>query len=474
MPSPLRSMRSERGAVLVHVAVAAVGLVAFSAIAIDYGILWMSRRQAQNAADSAALAGAISLAFDSPTDFDRARQSAKKTGELNKIFSATPNINQGSGSGGTASDDISFPTCPPGSPGLPDTCVRVNVYRNQQKDPLPTFFARLLGITSQGVKAMATAQVLTGNATDCLKPWAVADRWQEKVKRVCNNGGPPPCNAGTWQPNQTWDRTQTFDRFANTNGNWGIDPTIAPLEPDVYVPPTLDANGYPIAGTGSGFGLYNANGTIKDYGQLLSMKLAGGSNDVVSSGWFLSLDLPCVSAGCPQNSGASKYEYNIKNCSGVVQQIGDTIPVQTGAMTGPTGQGTYNASGSTADSLYERDPGAYWDTASQTVKGSCAPGICADGRYYAQSPRIVPVVLFDAQQYLSTNPTGTGGSVTITNIFGFFIISQAQAATLNLVPQQGNSSGMVYGVMVAVPGFAQGTSTVPVTSSFLNEVILVR
>ena len=45
----------ERGAVLVHVAVTLVGLVAFSALTIDYGVLWTSRRQAQNAADAGAL-----------------------------------------------------------------------------------------------------------------------------------------------------------------------------------------------------------------------------------------------------------------------------------------------------------------------------------------------------------------------------------------------------------------------------------
>ena len=37
---------------------------------IDYGVMWSSRRQAQNAADAAALAGAISLAYDDPDDFD--------------------------------------------------------------------------------------------------------------------------------------------------------------------------------------------------------------------------------------------------------------------------------------------------------------------------------------------------------------------------------------------------------------------
>ena len=58
---------------LVHVAVAMIGLLAFSALSIDYGVMWTARRQAQNAADAAALAGAISLAFDNPDGLRRAR-----------------------------------------------------------------------------------------------------------------------------------------------------------------------------------------------------------------------------------------------------------------------------------------------------------------------------------------------------------------------------------------------------------------
>ena len=55
------SRRAERGAVLVHVAIAMIGLLAFSSFVIDYGVLWAARRQAQNAADAGAMAGRDSL-----------------------------------------------------------------------------------------------------------------------------------------------------------------------------------------------------------------------------------------------------------------------------------------------------------------------------------------------------------------------------------------------------------------------------
>jgi hypothetical protein len=76
--------------------------------------------------------------------------------------------------------------------------------------------------------------------------------------------------------------------------------------------------------------------------------------------------------------------------------------------------------------------------------------------------------------YLSANPTGTGGSVTITNIFGFFIILPDQAATLGFDVGNGNTGDVVYGAMITIPGITKGTSTVPTSSAFLRQVILVR
>ena len=93
------ALRSESGAVLVYVSVAIIGLVAFSALSIDYGVMWSSRRQAQNAADAAAHAGAVSLAFDSPTDFERARAIAQTVGQANTVFGGTLNIDRGAGLG---------------------------------------------------------------------------------------------------------------------------------------------------------------------------------------------------------------------------------------------------------------------------------------------------------------------------------------------------------------------------------------
>src|SRR4029079_7110210 len=59
--------------------------------------------------------------------------------------------------------------------------VRVDVYRNGEfgSAALPTIFGKLLNLSSQGVKATATARFVSGNATNCMRPFAVADKWIE-------------------------------------------------------------------------------------------------------------------------------------------------------------------------------------------------------------------------------------------------------------------------------------------------------
>ena len=58
-------MKDERGGILVFVAVIIVVLLGLSALAVDAGLLYQTRRQMVNAADAAALAGAQELYYDS-------------------------------------------------------------------------------------------------------------------------------------------------------------------------------------------------------------------------------------------------------------------------------------------------------------------------------------------------------------------------------------------------------------------------
>ena len=64
---------------------------------------------------------------------------------------------------------------PPFNVPVTPACIEVDV----QRQNLPTFFSRMVGINSQGVKATATAMAGAGNSVECIKPWVVADKWVE-------------------------------------------------------------------------------------------------------------------------------------------------------------------------------------------------------------------------------------------------------------------------------------------------------
>jgi hypothetical protein len=420
----------ERGAVLVHVAVAILTLIAFSALAVDYGSLWVSRRQAQNSADAAALAGALSLAFDDPDDIPRAQAAAAAAGVANQVWGAAPSI--------LPATDVQLIACPPGAPGLPDTCIRADVYRSAARsNALPTYFAQILDINSQDVRATATAQVQTGNAAECMKPWAIPDKWQENWEN--NNPSTAP-----------WTPGSNFDKYQKKGNDWLPDPSVT--TPDVYTAPSAND-------PGTGFTPFDANGDpTADYGLQMTLKL-GASENRLSSGWFLALDLLNPACG----GGGDCYRDNIKTCQPNTYAIGETLNVESeqGNMIGPTKQGVVGG-GPGGLSLVEQDPGASWNDATKSIQGSCAPGICADGQYHARSPRIVAVPLFDIDAFFTGSPTGKT-SITITNIMGFFIEGM------------GGSGGKdVIGRLVAIPGVTKGAGNIDDTASFLRKVLLVR
>lgn len=443
-----RSMRSdERGAVLVHVAIAVIGLLALTALTFDMGIKWVGRSQAQNAADAGALAGAVALSFDDPddlTDTGPAKQSAHRYALANFVVGESPDVN--------ITTDVTFPPCPDGTT---DTCVKVDVYRNQARNnAIPTFFASLVGVPDQGVVATATAQVRTGNSTDCLKPWAVVDRWAEYVD--------PTASVDNFLPDSTFDRYRPVDT--------GPAPRY---EPDVYTPPTATS-----PGTG-----WTVDG---DYGEQFGLKTDAPGNTTVSSGWFRSLDLPRRDTG---NLGGDAYGANIVSCNGFPTSIaapGTVCPepsaitshedkvywaargcvrVQTGVIQGQTISGI--------EEIFNRDPYARWSPTMNDGLGGIANSCCTP------SPRIVPVAVMDVDAYLSTDPSGSGGVAKLVNIFGFFIEGMGDVAPDGTIIFDPNDplrqqNHVVVGRLVTYPGLSSGRSTITEDASFLRTIILVR
>jgi Flp pilus assembly protein TadG len=345
------SARSERGAVLVQVGLALIALLAFGAFVIDYGVLWASRGQAQNAADAAALAGAVSMAYDGATDREAAaRANASSIALAHRVWGQAPAI--------TA---ITFPPCPDDGS---NACIQVDLSRPD----IPTFLARLVSVNAQSVRATATAKAGYGNSVECIKPFAVADKWQE-LRPV----------------SKVWETTDFFDKY-DKQGNLlsGI--------VDNYVPPTA-------TDPGTGFAPFDENGNkTTDYGLLLTLKI-GSPNDAsqLTSGWFMPLALP-------GDKGGSDYRYNIGHCYATPTLVGSSVDTLTepGNMIGPTKQGIQD--------LVDQDPGAYWDTSTKSVKGSA----------YPVSPRIVPIPLINVDEYFFNSKNGRT-DVHVVNLLGFFV-----------------------------------------------------
>jgi len=411
---------SQRGAVLVQVAIALVGLMALSAFVIDYGVMWVARRQAQNAADAAAMAGAISLGFVNMDDQALARQSALDVAAQNAVWGEAPDVTPG---------DVTFPVCPPGSPGAgSDACIRVNVFRNQRAggSPLPTFFSRLVGINEQGVRATATAEVLFGDSTDCVKPFAIADKWLE----LRNDQG----EVG-------WSEEDSFERYVPNGGNRGqlLNPA------DYYEAPGAPGGQYGPYGTG-----FTRESTAlggSDYGRPIVLK-AGLPNQAIAPGWFH----PVV-INPDEGPGGANYRDNIATCDPTVIGEGTVLQVEPGNMIGPTGQGIRD--------LIAQDPGAHWDTSLNDGQGGIAGGcMAAPANPCALSPRLVAIPVFNPDIYDAGRASGRI-DITVVKVLGFFIQGMVD----------GND---VLGYLTTYPTAPRsGTSDTP-GAAFVVSIALVR
>jgi len=411
--------RGERGAVLVHVAIALVGLLAFSAFVIDYGVLWAARRQAQNSADAGAMAGAVSMGFVNMDDQALARASALSAATRNWIWGQPPDVTEA---------DVTFPVCPPGSPGEgTNACIQVNVFRTTYQrpggNPLPTLFGNLVGVTQQGVRATAMAEVLFGDSTDCVKPFAIPDKWLE------NRNDQPPAG---------WDPNDTFERYVQNGPNQGqlLDPA------DYYEAP--GGPRYPPNGTG--FTREGSQLGGSDYGLEIVLK-NGTPQQAIAPGWYFA-----VVINPNEGPGADNYGENIAECDPTVIGPGTVLETEPGNMVGPTRQGI-------AD-LIAQDPYARWDTSANNGLGGITGGCMADPvSPCGLSPRLVAIPLFNPDLYDAGRGSGRI-EITVTKVLGFFIVGL-----------QGND---VVGRLMTYPTAARrGTSETP-GASFLISIALVR
>ena len=410
-----RRVANERGTVLIQVAVALLALLALASFVFDWGVMLVSRGSAQNAVDAGALAGARSLLM---LEGDvRAREAAVALATQTRIFNENAVA---------ANIAVTVPLACPPPWNTPNGCIKVDL----SKQNVPTVFARLVNINSQGVKATATAMVGAGNSVLCIKPWIVADRWTD--------------NSGTGSNTTGWDLEDVF--------NPGI---------DVYTPPG-----------------FRARGTPNDYGMQMALK---GDRNQWSSGWSLEIELG-------GGNGANTYRSEIAGCPAWVPAIGiynpqypcasraDVSPargcvaVRTGVRQGPTSQGVHD--------LIALDPNSSWNTGTNSVQGGCmANQSCNNPTGVNLSPRIAPIAIFDPITYANSGCSGNNCYARVINMLGFYIEGMcdevfpvgSRPAWCGTHPQE-----VVVGRLMDYPGQLSSTAGAPGTSSFVETTYLVR
>ena len=445
---------NERGAIIIHVAVALLALIAFSVFVVDMGVMWVSRRQAQNAADAGALAGAVALMKDGGSDTEAAK-SALQWANNNAIFGA-PNSaanvritfsGPAAAACGPSCDVAPIPPC-----GNQRGCVRADVFRNTPDRPyrggttlgvpVPTLFGPVVGITQQGVRATATAQVANGTTATCMLPFAVIDRWAD-------NYDPTPVT--TFFPNDAAPGT------AGWTPNDYYQPTASPA--DVYIAPydgNVNHTGWKVA---------------SDFGRQLVLK--DGSVGNYSTGWS---QMVCLSG--PANCSGDDIRDWLITCNpqavGIAKApdacaVGDEphgcIDVKTGVAQGPVKQGV--------TAVVAQDSAAHW---SPTADGPNGPGTGAViGGQGMSSPRIRGMVVLDINHYVASGCTGGTCVGKVANIIGFFLEGVCNTVTLDPGIACDDPSKDIVGRIVTLPAqYVGGTGEVVDDASFLQVLRLVR
>jgi Flp pilus assembly protein TadG len=275
--------RDERGSTLIIVGAGFMSLMAATTLAIDVGMFMTARSQAQNAADSGALAGAVALVFN---DFDNrsasgpAVQSAIGASRKNLVIRGEVSVNP---------SDVTFPV----GPGGANNRVQVTVRRTQQRNnAVPSLIGPFFGVPTVDIMATATAEASPANAATCVMPFTIPDKWIEK-------------QTGAWSVDDTFDM---FDGSGN-----------ALPDADVYIPPGQPgATGY---------------SPMTDRG--LQLVLKNNNQNKAAPSFYNPWDLP-------GSTGADDYRNNIMSCNTNIVAMGDIMNTEPGNMVGPTADGAQN------------------------------------------------------------------------------------------------------------------------------------
>ncbi len=277
-------------------------LLGVSALAIDLGIAYVARSEAQRAADGAALAGARRF-LTSGFLMGVVPQSTAESMARDEAIAVAAENTVGGDPAQVLAGDVTFDMSNPSNPRITVVVQRTTARGNA----LPTLFARAFGVAEANISAVATAEAFTPSGggppvgTGCVKPWIL-----------------PNCD-----PNHTGPTENP-----NCPGQaFFVDPATG----DVLNP-----------------GAVGGGGVI---GMQLLIK-PGLPNESPAPGQFYPIQIPpgsepALCPECAQTPGGSEgpggalYRHNIACCNTNQFVCGQEADVdeQTGNMVGPTNQG---------------------------------------------------------------------------------------------------------------------------------------
>jgi Flp pilus assembly protein TadG len=228
-------LRRESGQALILAAAAMVVILGMAAMAIDVGMFLQEKRDLQNAADAAALAGAQDL----------------PTSPANAVTNATT----WAGENGIGAGELEGVT-------VSTTYVANDTITVQVKRDVPWLFARVLGRGSDTVRADATARVGSPSVASGVMPWSLL----ESAKAGATYGQEVTLKYSAGEGESGAQCNNSVDDDGDGNVNDGC-PAKGPAESGAQCDNAVDDDGdgkvndgCPSAGSSGNYGLLDLGG----------------------------------------------------------------------------------------------------------------------------------------------------------------------------------------------------------------------
>jgi hypothetical protein len=396
--------------------VAAVMILMFlsmAALAIDYGMIKTAKAEAQRAMDASALAGASAFQiFDPSVDkepiaIDRARQFAKKHSVRN-VPITDPEV--------TITVDLA-------NEKVTAAWARANI---------GLWFASTFGPNIMGLKASATAHAAESGHSNCIKPVALPDMWN---------------NINTTAQGQG---QKTYPEDPNGNHIWDVDVNgdgvVEPGETEPWQFNTGDV--YDSTTTGYGTNYRDPYGSgysqkTQDYGRRVLIQTFDQNADNIVKSYFRTWADASNTRGTDSIGAAIRGERCLE------------ASVQT---TYPQGNGAKEPLQDDWQYVINQDPSAHWDDGSNTVQDSDY-----GTNWLTESPRVIVVGLYNPSYANSpeSNP------IQFLNFAKLWVEQRG-------CPSGGGLGECKNPITARFLGYVEGGTGGPTTGSLVKKLVLIK